>query len=197
MSTPPRDTEIPFEFSEEEKKEVAKLITQYPEGRKQSALLPTLWMAQRHNKGWLSSSALREVSSLLSLPFLRVYEVATFYTMFRLKPVGKHFIQICRTTSCWLRGSEKLKDTCSSFLKIEPGQITKDELFSFEEVECLGACANAPAVQINDEYFEDLTPQLLQDLLKKLSQGHDIKKGSQTGRLASKAVLIFDNEEGN
>jgi NADH-quinone oxidoreductase E subunit len=195
MSSQHQDTEHPFAFNNDNKKRIAELLTHYPEERKQSALLPLLWMAQRQNKGWLSESALKEVAQILNVPFLRVYEVATFYTMFRLKPVGKNFVQLCRTTSCWLRGSDKLREACTSFLKIGPGETTEDGFFSFEEVECLGACANAPVVQINDHYFEDLTPQTLQRVLEDLSQNLPVKAGSQEKRVASKARLP-QKEEG-
>ena len=194
MSASEKEKQPPFVFSNDNQKIIDALLTHYPQERKQSALLPLLWVAQRQNKGWLCEEALKEVARILSVPFLRVYEVATFYTMFRPKPVGKNFIQLCRTTSCWLRGSEKLKEACTSFLKISPGETTDDGLFSFEEVECLGACANAPVVQINDDYFEDLTPQTLQVLLENLSQNLPVKTGSQEGRVASKARLPVKQE---
>ena len=196
MNAEHQDTEHAFTFNAENKKRISELLTHYPEDRRQSGLLPLLWMAQRQNKGWLSESALKEVAQILNVPFLRVFEVATFYTMFRLKPVGKNFVQLCRTTSCWLRGSDKLRDTCTRFLKIAPGEVTEDGLFSFEEVECLGACANAPVVQINDHYFEDLTPQTLQRVLEDLSQNLPVKGGSQGKRVASKACLP-QKEEGS
>ncbi|WP_031934372.1 NADH-quinone oxidoreductase subunit NuoE [Candidatus Hepatobacter penaei] len=189
MSQSSQNKPTPFTFDKKNQSLIDEVLARYPEDRKQSALLPLLWLAQRQNGGWLSVSALEEVARILNVPFLRVYEVATFYTMFRLKPVGKHFIQICRTTSCWLRGCESLKETCFRLLKVDAGDVTQDGLFSFEEVECLGACANGPVVQINDQYFEDLTPKALQNLLENLSRNLPVTSGSQRNRKASKAEL--------
>lgn len=190
-------TQDSFKFSEEQLKEIDVLIKRYPEDRRQSALLPLLWMAQRRNKGWLSRPALEEVARILKLPVMRVYEVASFYTMFRLKPVSKHFIQICRTTSCYLRGSDKLLEVCANFLKLDPGETSENKLFTVEEVECLGACANAPVVQINDDYFEDLTPKNFQGILEKLAHYVQVTPGSQADRIASKAVLPKYETEGS
>ncbi|TGW15789.1 NADH-quinone oxidoreductase subunit NuoE [bacterium NHP-B] len=189
MSQSSHNKPTPFTFDKKNQSVIEEVLARYPEDRRQSALLPLLWLAQRQNGGWLSVSALEEVARILNVPFLRVYEVATFYTMFRLKPVGKHFIQICRTTSCWLRGCESLKETCLRLLKVDAGDVTQDGLFSFEEVECLGACANGPVVQINDQYFEDLTPKALQNLLENLSRNLPVTSGSQRNRKASKAEL--------
>lgn len=186
MTTKSPAASKPFKFDDQNLETIQRLLKQYPEDRAQSALLPTLWLAQRQNDGWLSESALREVADVLHVPFVRVFEVATFYTMFRLKPVGKYFIQICRTTSCWLRGSDDLTEACHSFLKVKPQEVTSDGRFSYEEVECLGACCNAPMVQINDAYYEDLTPKDLESILDKLYNDKPVKVGSQKGRIASK-----------
>ena len=176
----------PFAFSKTHLDKIEDICKKYPSDRRQSALLPVLWLTQRANGGWLSQNALRAVSEVLDVPLMRVYEVASFYTMFKMKPVGKYCIQICRTTSCWLRGSDRLLALCRQLFKAEPEELVEDGLFSFEEVECLGACANAPVVQINDDYFEDLTPELLQKTIQQLRQGDEPKAGSQIGRQASK-----------
>ena len=176
-----------FVFEPKNLEAIKKLLKQYPEDRRQSALLPTLWLAQRQNQGWLSKEALLSVAEILHVPFVRVFEVASFYTMFRTKPVGRHFIQICRTTSCWLRGSDELTDVCRNVLKTNPREVTKDGKFSYEEVECLGACCNAPMVQINDDYYEDLKPQDLENIIDKLQNDKPVKAGSQLKRKASKA----------
>lgn len=175
----------PFAFTENQLQQIDEIKKRYPKDRQQSALLPLLWLAQRQNGGWLSMHAMEEVGRLLNVPFLRIYEVASFYTMFKLKPVGKYCVQVCRTTSCYLCGSDRLRDLCAQFMKTEPYQVTSDGLFSYEEVECLGACANAPVVQINDDYFEDVSPDALQKILEALRRGERVKPGSQIGRKAS------------
>jgi NADH-quinone oxidoreductase subunit E len=118
--------------------------------------------------GWLPKVAIEYVAKLLDLPFIRAYEVATFYTMFNLEPVGKYHIQVCTTTPCWLRGSDEIVSACSKRLGIDLGQTTDDKKFSLTEVECVGACVNAPVIQINDDYFEDLTKEKIIDLINKL-----------------------------
>ncbi|MGB6389783.1 MAG: NADH-quinone oxidoreductase subunit NuoE, partial [Methyloceanibacter sp.] len=139
-------------------------LEKYPEGRKASAVLPLLWRAQEQCGGWLPEPALRYVADFLSMANIRVYEIATFYTMFNLAPVGRHYVQVCGTTPCWLRGANDIKAACRELIG-EPGQITEDGLFSWTEVECLGACVNAPVVQINKDYYEDLTPESLERIL--------------------------------
>ena len=143
-----------------------------------------LWLAQKDNAGWLSEPAMREVADRLEMPYIRVYEVATFYTMFRLQPVGKHHIQLCGTTPCMLRGANDLKTVCEKKIG-KPMHVTDDGRLSWEEVECLGACANAPMVQINDYYYEDLTPDTLEEILNKLENGAEVKPGPFVDRLNS------------
>lgn len=177
-----------FEFTKENLAKVEKILARYPENRQQSGVIPLLDIAQRQSGGWLPKSALDGVAKFLKMPPIRVYEVATFYTMFNLKPVGKNFIQVCRTTPCWLRGSDDLVKVCKKKLGIGIGEMTKDGNFSLIEVECLGACANAPMVQINDDYYEDLSAENFEQLLDQLDKGETPKVGSQTGRQGSKAV---------
>lgn len=174
-----------FVFSLENQKRADVIIGKYPKGRQRSAMIPLLDLAQRQNGGWLSVPVIQYVADYLEQPFIKAYEVATFYTMFNLKPVGKHFIQVCRTTPCWLRGSDDLTQRCKQKLDIDIGESTADGEFTLIEVECLGACVNAPIVQINDDYYEDLTPQRLDTLLDELLDGKKVDIGSQTGRQCS------------
>lgn len=177
-----------FAFSKDALKRAEEIIAKYPEGRQQSAMIPMLDMAQRENGGWLSVLAMNEVATLLDVPYIRVYEVASFYTMFNLKPVGEHLIQVCRTTPCWLRGSDALTEACKSKLGIKKGETTKDGKFTLLEVECLGACVNAPMVQINDHYYEDLSPEIFTQILDDLAANKKVKIGTQIDRLNSAPV---------
>ena len=174
-----------FEWSETNFLKVKKIIEKYPSGRKQSAVIPLLDLAQRQNKGWLNKKALEKVAETLSMSFIRVLEVATFYSMFNLKPIGKNYIQICRTTPCWLRGSDKLLNIAKEVTGCSLGETSVDKQFTVVEVECLGACCNAPMVQINDDYFEDLNEDNFKKLLIDLKDDKEIIKGSQIGRLSS------------
>ena len=145
-----------FDWSKDNFLKVKKIIEKYPNKRQQSAVIPLLDLAQRQNKGWLNKHALEKVAETLSMSFIRVLEVATFYSMFNLEPVGKNYVQICRTTPCWLRGSNKLAEIAKEITGCNLGETSKDKEFTVVEVECLGACCNAPMVQINDDYYEDL-----------------------------------------
>ncbi len=144
-----------FAFTPENLEWARTQIKKYPEGRQASAVLPILWRAQEQMGGWLPEPALRYVADLLGLAYIRLYEIATFYTMFNLAPVGRHYVQVCGTTPCWLRGADAIKDTCRRLIGA-PGHVTSDGLFSWTEVECLGACVNAPVAQIDKDYYEDL-----------------------------------------
>lgn len=177
-----------FEFDAESKKLIDKIIAKYPEGRQASAVIPVLDIAQRQNDGWVSIALMNKVANLLEMPYIKVYEVASFYTMFNLQPVGKNLVQVCRTTPCWLRGSDKVLDTCKKKLGIEVGETTADKKFTLLEVECLGACVNAPMVQINDDFYEDLTPQLTEKILSDLAKGKKPKKGTQIDRINSAPI---------
>ena len=174
-----------FEWSDESFSKAKKIIKKYPIGRQQSAVIPLLDLAQRQNQGWLNKKALEKVAETLSMSFIRVLEVATFYSMFNLEPVGKNFVQICRTTPCWLRGSDKLTSVAKDISGCSLGETSNDNRFTIVEVECLGACANAPMVQINDDYFEDLDENSFRDLLINLQKDKEVRKGSQLGRQTS------------
>lgn len=174
-----------FEFSPENMKRVDAFKAKYPEGRQASAVLPLLDLAQRQNGGWVSPEAMAHIAELLDMAEIRVYEVATFYTMFNLKPVGKYLIQLCRTTPCWLCGSDDLRVACKDLLGIGVGESTEDDMFSLMEVECLGACANAPMVQINDDFYEDLSAARMKEILEMLRRGEQPPTGPQNGRQKS------------
>jgi len=175
-----------FNWSEESFKKASDIIKKYPDSRQQSAVIPLLDLAQRQNSGWLSKTAIEKVAENLSMSYIRVLEVATFYSMFNLNPIGKNYIQICRTTPCWLRGSDKLLNIAKEVTGCSLGETSKDKKFTVVEVECLGACCNAPMVQINDDYFEDLNEDNFKRLLINLKDEKEINKGSQIGRLSSK-----------
>lgn len=158
-----------FSFTSENLKKAKSIIEKYP--KKRSAVMPLLHLAQEQQQdNWISTAAMNYVAELLDMPPIQVYEVANFYTMYNKQPVGKNLIQLCRTTPCWLRGSEELKKTCKKKLGIDVGETTEDNKFTLVEVECLGACANAPIVQINNDYYEDLTPESFETILQKLSK---------------------------
>lgn len=160
------------------------LIAKYPEGRQASAVVPLLWETQKEAGGWLPEPALRAVGDRLGMAHIRVLEVATFYTMFNLEPVGKYFVQLCGTTPCLLRGSDEIKAVLKKKIG-EERHVSADGLFSWLEVECLGACTNAPMVQINDDYYEDLTPASIEALLDNLAAGRPVKVGPQNSRHGS------------
>jgi NADH-quinone oxidoreductase subunit E len=172
-----------FAFTAETMKDVNWWIAKYPTGRKQSAVIPVMWLAQKQD-GWVSEPAIRVIADLLEMPTIRVLEVATFYTMFHLQPVGEHHLQICGTTPCMLRGSEELKAVCKRRIGAAH-HVTNDGLFSWEEMECMGACVNAPIVAIHDYYHEDLTPDALEALMDKLARGEKIEPGSAIKRQTS------------
>ncbi|MFM9975647.1 MAG: NADH-quinone oxidoreductase subunit NuoE, partial [Beijerinckiaceae bacterium] len=176
-----------FAFTKENAVWVKTILAKFPKGREASAVIPLLWRAQEQHDYWLPKAAIERVGDLLGMPYIRVLEIATFYTMFNLGPVGKHFVQVCGTTPCRLRGAEKIIELC----KIEIGEerhISADGMFSWLEVECLGACCNAPMVQINNDFYEDLDEKNFSKLLKDMRAGKPVKIGSQIGRVTSEPV---------
>lgn len=174
-----------FTFSKENQKKVKAIIAKYPKDRQASAVMPLLDLAQRQNDNFLSLEAMHHVADTLDMPYIRVYEVATFYTMYNRKKVGKNHIQVCRTTPCWLRGSDEITSACKDRLGIDLGETTEDGQFTITEVECLGACSNAPMVQINDDFYEDLDAAKMVAIIEALQAGKEIKPGSQNGRQCS------------
>ncbi|PWR25575.1 NADH-quinone oxidoreductase subunit NuoE [Zavarzinia aquatilis] len=174
-----------FEFSAENKAWADKIIARYPAGRQQSAIVPLLDIAQRQSGGWLPRAAMEYLAELLGMAVIRVYEVASFYTMFNMAPVGKHLVQVCTTTPCWLRGSDAVLAACKSRLGIDINQTTPDGQFSLMEVECLGACVNAPMIQVNDDFYEDLTAETTLKVLDALARGESPRTGPQIERQTS------------
>jgi NADH-quinone oxidoreductase subunit E len=179
-----KDQPATFEFSAETLEKVNWWISKYPAGRQRSAVIPMLWLVQKQD-GWVSEPAIRAIAQMLDLDVIRVLEVATFYTMFQLEPVGKAaLIQVCGTTPCMLRGANALMALCKD--KIGPkDHLSADGLFTWQEVECLGACCNAPMAQINDYFYEDLTPESLGQIIEDFRAGKSPKAGSYIGRKAS------------
>jgi NADH-quinone oxidoreductase E subunit len=192
MSTPveglPFEQPERFELTPENLERAKAHIAKYPPGRQASAVLPLLWIAQEQHGGWLPRAAMDHVAQILEMAPIRVYEVATFYTMFNLRPVGRYLLQACTTTPCWLRGSDAVVQACRSKLGIDVGGSTADGLFTLVEVECLGACVNAPILQVNDDFYEDLDASATEALLDALRHGKAPLPGSVIGRQGSEPV---------
>jgi NADH-quinone oxidoreductase subunit E len=176
-----------FAFTAESEAKCEEILKKYPEGRQASAVVALLWLAQKQNDFWLPKAAIEKVAQRLGMPFIRVLEIATFYTMFNLSPVGKFHVQMCGTTPCVLAGSDAIKKILQGRIG-DQGTVTADGKFSWIEVECLGACCNAPMVQINEDYYEDLTAEKFEKLLDDLAAGRAVRIGSQTGRVSSEPV---------
>ena len=180
------DQPASFAFTPENEAWARATIANYPPGKQASAVIPLLWRAQEQHGGWLPEPAMRRVADMLEMAYIRVYEIATFYTMFQLAPVGRRaHVWVCGTTPCMLRGAEALADVCRRRIHHDPLHVSEDGDFSWEEVECLGVCANAPMVQIGKDTYEDLTPELFKKVLDGYASGNPPKPGSQIGRQAS------------
>ncbi len=174
-----------FEFSPQNLERAKKIIAKYPPGKQQSAVMPLLDLAQRQHDNWLPIAAMEYIAKMLDMAPIRVREVATFYTMYNHAPLGKHHVQICTTTPCWLRGSDGIVEACEKRLGIKLGETTPDKQFTLSEVECLGACVNAPMLQVGDDYYEDLTPETTVKVLDALARGEKPAPGNQSKRLTS------------
>ena len=177
-----------FEFTVETLTKANALLKNFPDNRKQSAVIPLLWIVQKQHDNWLPLIAIKTVADFLEMPEIRVYEVVTFYTMFNLSPVGTYFIQVCGTTPCLLAGSDDIIKVCKQKIASHETTLSDDKKFSWLEVECLGACSNAPMVQINDDYFEDLTIDSFSQILEKLKNGQTVKAGPQNARFAAEPL---------
>jgi len=177
-----------FALTGENRAKADKIIAKYPPGRQASAVIPLLHIAQHQHGGWLPRAAMDHVAEILEMAPIRVYEVASFYTMFNLQPVGKHVLEICTTTPCWLRGSDAIVKACEKRLGVALGATTGDGAFTLREVECLGACVNAPMMQIGDEYYEDLDADSTVKIIDQLARGEQPKPGPQNGRITSAPV---------
>ncbi len=180
-----KDQPDKFQFNDESLKIANKVISNYPEGKQQSAVMALLYIAQRQNNNWIPLSAMKYIAKYLNMPYIKVYEVATFYTMYNLAPVGEYFFQVCTTTPCMLRGAYNLVDVCKKEISKKENEISNDGKISWVEVECLGACVNAPMIQINDDYFEDLDENKLEKIIQNIKKGLKIIPGSYKGRKSS------------
>ncbi len=174
-----------YKFCKIDQNKVDKILSKYPTGRKASAVIPLLHYFQKQSNGWLPVPEIERVAEILEMPYMKVYEVASFYTMFNLEPVGKKLLQLCHTTPCWLRGSNEIERSIYDTLKIKDGQTTADNMFTLMKVECLGACVNAPILQINDDYFEDLNYNSTKNLIENIKNKKNVKPGSAIGRNTS------------
>ena len=188
-----------LEFNAKNIDAAKKIISNYPQGKQQSAVMTLLYIAQKQNNNWIPLAAMKYIAKFLDMPYIQVYEVATFYSMYNLTPVGNFFYQICTTTPCMLRGAYKLVDVCKSKISQKENEISKDGNCSWMEVECLGACVNAPMLQINDDYYEDLDKEKLEKIIDQTLKGEKPKTGSYRGRVNSepennrKTLLEFKN----
>ena len=195
--TPYNNPKIPFAFDEANLKRAQEIISHYPPQYKKAAVIPLLDLAQRQNKGWTSISVMNYVAKFLEMPPMRVYEVATFYTMFNREPIGQHFVQVCTTTPCMLRGSTDILKACLETTGVsKPGGTSKDGKFTVVEVECQGACSNAPMVVIGDDFYEDLTPETTKKVLSAFARGEKPKAGPQSGRQTSENSAGLTNLTG-
>ena len=185
LKRPAKDQPESFEFNSSSLEAANKIISKYPKGKQQSAVMALLYIAQKQNDNWIPLSAMKYIAKYLDMPYIKVYEVATFYSMYNLTPVGKYFFQICTTTPCMLRGAYNLVDVCKRKISEEENCLSEDGKTSWLEVECLGACVNAPMLQLNEDYYEDLDPKKLEQIIDKISNDEVPQPGSYRGRLSS------------
>ena len=174
-----------FEFNATNYEIAKKILTNYPEGKQQSAVMPLLYLVQEQNENWIPLAAMKYIAKFLNMPYIKVYEVATFYSMYNLSPVGKNFIQVCTTTPCMIRGAYKIVEACKEKISENENELSNDKQCSWVEVECLGACVNAPMMQINKNYYEDLDKEKTLKILDQILKGESPKPGSYRGRVNS------------
>ena len=177
-----KEQPINFEFSKVNLEETKKIIKNYPENRQQSAVMALLYLAQKQNDNWIPLAAMKYIAKFISIPYIKVYEVATFYTMYNLSPVGKYFFQVCTTTPCMIRGAYDIVEVCKKKISENENELSKNKACSWIEVECLGACINAPMMQINDDYYEDLDKEKIEKIINQIQKGEKPKPGSYRGR---------------
>ncbi len=188
-----------FEFNTKNLEIANKIISNYPKGKQKSAVMPLLYIAQNQNENWIPLAAIKYIAKVLSMPYIKVYEVATFYSMYNLSPVGKYFVQICTTTPCMIRGAYKLVEVCKEKISEKEKSLSKDGKCSWMEVECLGACVNAPMMQINEDYYEDLDKEKCEKIINQIINDKKPKEGSYRGRTNSepennrKTLIEFKN----
>ena len=171
-----------FQFDNKSIEIAKKIISNYPEGKQQSAVMALLYIAQRQNNNWIPLAAMKYIAKFLKMPYIKVYEVATFYTMYNLSPVGKYFVQVCTTSPCLIRGADKLVKACKEKISSNEREISKNKKCSWMEVECLGACVNAPMMQVNEDYYEDLDEKNAREIIESLLNDKPLKSGSYRGR---------------
>ena len=183
-----------FKFSTENLKKVEEILKRYPDKNKKSAVMPLLYLAQRQNENWIPLAAMKYIANYLTMPYISVYEVATFYSMFNLAPVGKNFIQVCTTTPCLIRGADKIVKLCKEKISPNENQVSEKSNSSWMEVECLGACVSAPMIRINDDYYEDLDEKSANEILESLINNKPLRPGSFRGRknTAPEKVVSID-----
>jgi NADH-quinone oxidoreductase E subunit len=178
-----KDQPATFEFNAANEKRIQEILKKYPPERKKSAVMPLLDLAQRQHDNWIPNAAIKKIGEILEVPYIKVYEVATFYTMYNLAPVGKYFVQVCTTSPCMIRGSGKIVSLCKKHISEKEGKLSDDQKASWIEVECLGACVSAPMMQINDDFYEDLTEETATKIFEGIKNDKIPKPGSQKGRV--------------
>ena len=183
LRRPSKEQPENFEFNPASLEAAKSIIAKYPKDKQQSAVMALLYIVQKQNSNWIPLAAMKYIGKFLGMPYIKVYEVATFYTMYNLAPVGKYFIQVCTTTPCMIRGAYKLVEACKEKISENENELSKDQSCSWMEVECLGACVNAPMLQINDDYYEDLDKDKTLKILDKILTGETPKPGSYRGRI--------------
>ena len=178
-----KDQPTSFEFNTTNQKRIEEILKKYPPERKKSAVMPLLDLAQRQHNNWIPNAAIKKIGEILGVPYIKVYEVATFYTMYNLAPVGKYFVQVCTTSPCMISGSGKIVNLCKKYISEKEGKLSEDKKSSWIEVECLGACVSAPMMQINDDFYEDLTVETATKIFEGIKNDKLPKPGSQNGRI--------------
>ena len=196
LKKPSKEQPEKFEFNQSSLEVAKTIIAKYPEGKQQSAVMALLYIAQKQNSNWIPLAAMKYIGKFLEMPYIKVYEVATFYSMYNLAPVGKHFIQICTTTPCMLRGANKLVEACKEKISINESDLSKDKDCSWIEVECLGACVSAPMMQVNDDYYEDLNEKKTLEILDSFIKDDPLKPGSYRGRKNTSPEKIKNSSNG-
>ena len=198
LKRPAKDQPENFEFNASSLKAANDIISRYPKGKQQSAVMALLYIAQRQNNNWIPLAAMKYIAKILDMPYIKVYEVATFYSMYNLTPVGNYFIQVCTTTPCMIRGAYKLVEACKEKISKNQNELSDNKNCSWVEVECLGACVNAPMMQINEDYFEDLDKKKTMNIIDQIQKGEKPKPGSYRGRVNSepenKRTTLLENK---
>ena len=183
LKKPAKEQPENFEFTPSSLEAAKEIVSNYPDGRQQSAVMALLYIAQKQNDNWIPLVAMKYIAKFLDMPYIKVYEVATFYSMYNLSPVGKYFVQVCTTTPCMIRGANLLVEACKEKISENESKLSSNKICSWMEVECLGACVNAPMMQINDDYYEDLNKEKMLKILDKILKGETPKPGSYRGRV--------------